>query len=154
MLMRLKIVHDWNKRYVLIYMKLLLPFMLIIKTSGLITGLAFTESGNFMNMGRVERYDLCMQQKGFYISSQDSTNPAVGIMLGSIQQCRVVNPLQVDDSGKHVRQVTLLPFLYDLQLNAKAWADVYNLNTLETEFVPDSGIVFKSKPGTITKGTL
>lgn len=96
-------------------------------------------------MGRVSS-DLIRVRN--YISLAGTIQPAVGLMIGTITGCNIVYPTQVGGkSGHQVRELTILPFLQDLQLNAIAWAKTLGLDSLNAPFTLGEGMCFQSKWG-------
>lgn len=102
----------------------------------------FESAGMFVNMGRVAANTL--RNLSNHICPTGSYDPAVGIMLGCVHACSIVNHVTLE-SGSYVRQLVLLPFPFDLQLNAAAWGKIYNLGSLYGDLAEDEGIYFSTK---------
>ncbi|KAF8646080.1 hypothetical protein AX16_007403 [Volvariella volvacea WC 439] len=124
----------------------------------ILAGLAMTNEGGYMNFGHIPLSSLkactySSKNSNRVISfDKDKTKPIPGIMLGEVTYCSVVRG-GVSEDGLHQRQISILPFFCDLQLNVRAWAGVFGMSQVIVN--PEGlGLIFQSFKETSADGDL
>lgn len=136
-----------NKQLVLLLLLLLIfLFFIFYFLRSILSGLKFEKSGIYTNMGRVPPLDLVRVKS--YISNAGTTQPTVGIMVGAITGCNIIFPAQTGgNTARKIKELTILPLLQDLHLNAIAWAKTLEMSTLNMSFIQGLGLRFQSRWG-------
>jgi hypothetical protein len=110
----------------------------------LLCGLKFVRSGCFVNMSRVNPRELVAESDRVRFANTKLN--AVGIMLGVVSECFIVEEAMVGTSFSSyaVHKITIVPFAQEMRRDTSVWGHVLGFHTI-TGPVTSDGISFSTR---------
>ena len=116
-------------------------------------GLGFTRSGFFVNTARIDP-SLLLVDNSRMMRLADTRQLAIGIMLGVVTECNVVNEFTGGSaSGPYsLRKVTIAPFAQEMRRDTSVWGRVLGFRSI-VGAVSSLGISFSTRRKAEQQGT-